>query len=261
MEVERVARRWRVYHETYTICTVVDAAGVAELTYRGKLHHATAGDVLIMEPGELHANTRITPPATFRVLAVTPCVVEQAAAQLGPYDGQPHWSCMKITHPDVFRAFARLHASLETPATSLERESRFAACLNLLLRQYTEAGGRASEPPSYSGLRRCRELIMKDCAAPLTLDHLAGVGACSRHHLVRAFAKAFGLPPHAYQMRVRIEKAQRLLADGMAAANVAGETGFADQSHFGRLFLRTTGVTPRQYATGHASRPLQAITF
>jgi hypothetical protein len=38
-----------------------------------------------MEPGELHANTRITPPGTFRVLSVPPALA-QAARELAAPD-------------------------------------------------------------------------------------------------------------------------------------------------------------------------------
>ena len=248
--VERVARRWRVYHETYTVCTVLDAAGEAELTYRGRLHRARAGEILLFEPGELHANTSITPRASFRVLFVAPLLVEQAAAELHLGAARPHWKYVSLTHPAFFGAFARLHASLESPATCLERESRFAAGIRLLLGRCTEAANSRHERAGNGGLQRCRELIIEHYARSLTLDQLAAVSGLSRYHLVRAFAKAFGIAPHGYLIHVRIEKARKLLAAGMPAASVAAETGFADQSHFSHHFTQVTGITPGQYVRG-----------
>lgn len=253
MRVEQVARRWRVFHETYTICTVLDAAGEAELTYRGRLHRSNAGEVLLMEPGELHANTKITPRGSFRVLFIEPSVVRQAAAELDMRSAQPHWKCLSISHPVFFRAFACLHACLEGPATWLERESRFAACVRLLLSRYTESGYLRPEQGHYAGLQRCREFILEHFSRPLALDQLAEVSGLSRYHLVRAFAKAFGVAPHRYQIHVRIQQAQKLLAAGMSTASVAAETGFADQSHFSHHFIQVSGVTPGQYARGRAS--------
>ena len=249
MLAERVARRWRVFHETYAICTVLDADGEAEITYRGKLYRANAGEILLMEPGELHANTRITPPGTFRVLSVPPSLVAQAAGELGMGES-PHWRYAKVSSPDYFRAFARLHASLEAPATALERESHFTECMNLLLNQCTEAGERRSGRAPPGNVRRCKDFILEHYAQPLTLDELARVSALSRFHLVRAFGAFFGLAPHAFQIHVRIEKAQRLLDAGLPPVSVAAETGFADQSHFTHHFARITGVTPGRYARG-----------
>ena len=248
LRVDHEARRWRVYHETYAVCTVLEAEGEAELTYRGKLHHAGAGHVLLMEPGEVHANTKITPPASFRVLFLPPALVARAAAELGLRAGAPHWRAFNVRHPLTFRTLARLHASLESSDMPLERESRFAECLRLLLHGYSERRARPRAHASHApGLARCREFIRAHYAEPLTLDALAAVASMSRYHLVRAFAQAFGLAPHRYQIHVRIEKARALLACGMRAAQVAHETGFADQSHFCRHFSEVCGVTPRQY--------------
>lgn len=253
MRVEQAARRWRVFHETYTVCTVLDAEGEAELVYRRKLYHCDAGEVLLMEPGELHANTKITPRGSFRALFLPPSMVERAAAELAVGSSQLHWRDLSIAHPYVFRAFARLHASLEGPATSLERESRLAACLRLLLNCCTQVADLRPEQAQYSRLQRCREFILEHYSRSLTLDELAAVSALSRYHLVRAFAKAFGLAPHGYQIHVRVQRARERLAAGMSAASVALETGFADQSHFCHHFRKLTGVTPTQYAKGRAS--------
>lgn len=97
-------------------------------------------------------------------------------------------------------------------------------------------------------LEWCRNCILEHYSQPLPLRQLAQIGATSRYQFVRNFKKAYGLAPHAYQIHVRIEKARALLARGASPANVAAETGFADQSHFGRHFLQITGVTPAQYA-------------
>ena len=55
------------------------------------------------------------------------------------------------------------------------------------------------------------------------------------------------MPPHAYQIQVRILQAQRLLRKEWSIGKVAIETGFASQSHFGSHFKRLVCVTPRQY--------------
>jgi AraC-like DNA-binding protein len=95
---------------------------------------------------------------------------------------------------------------------------------------------------------RARDFIRQHCSRAISLDELAALTGLSRYHLVRAFAKEYGLPPHAYQIRLQIERAKTMLEAGMLPATVAVETGFADQSHFTRHFKKISGVTPRKYA-------------
>jgi len=65
--------------------------------------------------------------------------------------------------------------------------------------------------------------------------------------LVRAFAAAFGLTPHAYVVNRRIERSRQLMLAGMPLAEVAIVAGFHDQAHLTRHFKRFVGVTPARY--------------
>lgn len=72
--------------------------------------------------------------------------------------------------------------------------------------------------------------------------------------LIRVFARQVGLTPHAYKINHRLNAARRLLRGGAGLADVAGATGFSDQSHFGRTFLRHFGATPGHFQAAHRSR-------
>jgi AraC-like DNA-binding protein len=69
----------------------------------------------------------------------------------------------------------------------------------------------------------------------------------SPFHLLRVFRAAVGLPPHAYQIQLRVARAKELLRAGMPIAAVAVEVGFVDQSHLTRHFKRLVGVPPGRY--------------
>jgi len=79
----------------------------------------------------------------------------------------------------------------------------------------------------------------------VTSSALAGMSKC---HLVHLFHREMGLPPHAYQIQLRVARARVLIAAGVPLAEVATMTGFADQSHLTRLFKRVVGMPPGQYA-------------
>jgi AraC family transcriptional regulator len=49
-------------------------------------------------------------------------------------------------------------------------------------------------------------------------------------------------------LRKRVQRAQVLLWNpALSLTDVDLRVGFADQSHFSRMFHRLTGLTPRQY--------------
>lgn len=119
---------------------------------------------------------------------------------------------------------------------------------------------RAGEPPPVqpSGatarmLARVAEYVDANLEQTIGLDDLAGVANLSSFHFHRSFRAATGITPHRYVTARRIERARRLLATDMPAAQVAFACGFASQSHFGQVFKAATGLTPRAYRTAVAS--------
>lgn len=78
----------------------------------------------------------------------------------------------------------------------------------------------------------------------ITLDQAAG--ELDRHptHLVRAFRREFGMPPHQYLTSRRVDQARGLLLSGVPVAEAAVGAGFYDQSHLTRHFKRILGVNP-----------------
>jgi AraC-like DNA-binding protein len=247
---ENCARRWRVYHDTYTVCTGL-AGGPVEWTYRHKTYSHGSGGQMLMEPGEIHANTAITPKVSFRVLLIEPSAVKRAAEELGMTVASPHLKVAQLSfHPELFPAFAEFHHSVERPATVLERQSRFADCLRLLLGHCGESSRAAYFSASgHPAVRRARAFIEEHAAEKITLEEVvAAAGNISRYHLVHAFTADAGVPPHAYQIQVRLTKARRLLSMGVPTEQVAVDLGFADQSHFTRHFKGILGATPAAFA-------------
>jgi AraC-like DNA-binding protein len=80
----------------------------------------------------------------------------------------------------------------------------------------------------------------------------------SRAEFVRQFHAAYGLPPHAYLINLRLRKARRLLTRGLSLAQAAQESGFFDQSHLSRRFVRAYGVSPGTYARAARSYKTKA---
>ncbi len=84
-----------------------------------------------------------------------------------------------------------------------------------------------------------------------TLSRFSGL---TESHLIRAFHREFGLPPHAYHMQLRLAQACDALASGLSVSTVAYECGFADQSHLSRKFKQAYGLTPAAWANAVGAR-------
>jgi AraC-like DNA-binding protein len=97
-------------------------------------------------------------------------------------------------------------------------------------------------------VRRAREYLHANAPEGVSLEDLASVVGLSKFHLARVFARDTGLPPHAYQQRLRLWRALPLPRRGVPAGEVAYTLGFADQAHFARSFKASYGMTPRHYA-------------
>ncbi len=245
MRGEGGSRLWRWYHEAYAVCTV--HAGTSEYRYRQATHTARPGDSVMMEPGEVHADLRVEGPTSFHVLFVSPEALRRFRGDEG--GGALHLRAARSDDAAFFGAASSLHAALERGAPALEVQCRLGLLLDDLATRFAEpAATRAQRPPGAAALLRARDLLHASPGRAVSLDELAAAAGLSKFHLLRAFAKHFGVPPHTYHTQLRIATARTLLADGVPISRVALETGFADQSHLTRHFAREVGVTPGAYA-------------
>jgi len=96
--------------------------------------------------------------------------------------------------------------------------------------------------------KRIADFIEEHLAEDVPLATLADLARLSTYHFVRAFKQSFGVPPHRYHLRRRVERAKVLLADPTAAlTNIALDLGFCGSSAFAATFHRLTGQTPSDY--------------
>lgn len=91
------------------------------------------------------------------------------------------------------------------------------------------------------------DVLQQTDRQPWALAELANIAGMSRYQLIRGFRAATGMTPHSYQLNVRINQARRWLQSGHEITDIAYRLGFADQSHFQRVFKAYTGVTPGCY--------------
>lgn len=120
-----------------------------------------------------------------------------------------------------------------------------------LLREHSNHAPNRSEPPK-GGLTPAQIAIVSDFLEahldrPLGLAEIAGACGLSPTHFARRFKAAMGVPPHQHLMKLRVERAKRLLQGPMPIVEIALACGFAHQEHLTRIFRRMTGMTPASF--------------
>ena len=101
-------------------------------------------------------------------------------------------------------------------------------------------------------LRRAKDMFLADLRKNLSLQFVASACKLSVSHFSRGSKASTGVSPHQWLLATRVEMAQDLLTRSQTPlVEVAGICGFADQSHFTRVFARTTGTSPGLWRREH----------
>ena len=101
--------------------------------------------------------------------------------------------------------------------------------------------------------RRAKDLLLAHLSGDLSLPDLANACRLSTGHFSRAFRRTFGCPPHQWLLMERVEKAKQLMLNSsQPLSEIALATGFADQSHFTRVFTQRAKTSPAAWRRAHA---------
>lgn len=233
-------------HDTFVIGAI--EAGCEIWHARGERHYAGAGDLAFNHPLDIHDGIpaaggyayRMTYPSVDLMTAIARDVTGNASV------GTPFFRRPLAHDPTTAALFSAAHRALEAGADGLAGEETlirvYARCLVRHADLVPCRLGREAGPTA-----RVKAAIEQRFAEDLSLDDLAGIAGLSRHHLIRAFAAETGITPHAYLVDVRVRRARDAIRAGRGLADVAVDTGFADQAHLTRAFKARVGVTPGVY--------------
>jgi AraC-like DNA-binding protein len=241
-------RYGRHSHETYTFGLI--EAGVEEFEYGSSLHRAGPGAVALLDPDVVHTGQAATDWGwAYRVLYPQVSVVTEVAAELGWRAGTPSFPQTVLYDPATAALLRSAHRAAEW-GDQLASSTLLTTALARLLSAHAAAAPVSGPGPvrnAPDAVGAVRDLLADRLVDPPTLAELATLTGLSQFALLRAFRTATGLPPHAYLNQLRVRRARRLLDDGLPAAEVAAEIGFADQAHLTRHFKRVVGVPPAAY--------------
>lgn len=142
----------------------------------------------------------------------------------------------------LMSASSELEHSQEAAKTSIHRAAS-------LLQAQMRYDGTERQDPSQALLawqmRLVERYIEEHLDQQILVANLSELIHLSEAHFSRAFRLAYGVPPHAYIVRRRLElAAQLMLAGREPLSEIALRCGFHDQAHLSKQFRQLTGETP-----------------
>lgn len=216
---------------------------------RGTQHGTPAGSLFLIPPETVHSNDVFERGCDFRSMLIEPHLVEgvASAASMRLLRNEISKSPVLLSQR-MANAFDHFHATAENNPTPLGTDAGLENWITSLLTRHT---GQCEATPlqiAHPAARKAKDFIADRATDGITLENVAVASGLSRYELSRQFKAAFGMPPHAWQLQVRIDRSKPLLRKGHQVGEVALQMGFSDQAHFTRVFKRTTGYTPGTYA-------------
>lgn len=235
-------------HDAYVVAVI--EAGIEAIAARGVTWRATPGQIVLLNPDELHDGRADGAGFRYRVFYPSEALMRATAADLA--DGAPlpapGFAPVIVADPTLARTLLAAHVASKDEPDALARDSALTAALAALLHRHGEARPLPRVGAESRRIARITAMMRAEPERPFALEDLAAEAGLSRFHFLRVFSKATGQTPHAFLVNQRVNRAQAMLRAGERPAEVAVACGFADQPHLTRLFRRIVGVTPGQYA-------------
>ncbi|MCG6574801.1 AraC family transcriptional regulator [Pseudomonas sp. AF32] len=234
-------------HDHFSIGAIT--AGCSTYLHEQSTFRVESGTVVLMNPGDVHACNPIDNQAwSYVMLYVDTQWLTDLQQRIG-FDEAPDFQGFATTHSrdiELFRALLELYRLLVDERIDTRRKQSAAEAFFTDLQQRLNPAGRPDRG-SHPGLMRAAQFIHDHCTEALKLEDICAAAQLSPSYLSRAFKRHYGMTPHAFLVNRRIQFARRQLREGRLIADVALDSGFADQAHFQRAFKQHLAATPGQY--------------
>lgn len=260
------------WHEEMEFVYIKKGRGIVSVDFSSC--HVSAGDIIIICPGQLHT-------------------IEQEAQEAMEYENiifplsllgsrQPD-SCWEQYISPIMRRQVSLPSRI-TP--QLDYYGNVAGCIDAIdeIRRTFPAGyellikgklfelffqlyscsaalvsgscgdSSGNQQRSLDKTRQILKIVEEHYSEKIPIKEMAKACGFSQSHFMKFFKATIGMPFTAYLNDYRLTMASRLLLSSEdTILTIAGDTGFDNLSYFNRVFKQRFGMTPREFRQRHAS--------
>lgn len=234
------------FHDYYVIGFI--ESGERSLSCKNREYIVKPGDLLLFNPRDSHTcEQTISTPLDYRCINVTSDTMSKVTFEITGKEYLPYFAPTVIFHSELASLLRELHIIIMEEERDFRKEEIFFFLLEQLIKEHSEEEAQSLFPRESREIGIICEHLEKNYMKNITLDELSELTGLSKYYLLRSFTRQKGISPYRYLETIRIDRAKKLLEQGVLPIEAALQTGFADQSHFSNFFKKFIGLTPKQY--------------
>jgi AraC-like DNA-binding protein len=225
--------------------------------------NVAAGDVLLVPAGAPHRTLEMRLPEYWGLSVCVPCFAKDGSRSLlEPFERVRDGAAAVVSIPAARHGYlAGLCRELENVGReptlandSLDAVQR--SLLTLILAEVARASSAGGTPRSAGGrvVADALRFIERHCLGRLTLNDVAAAVGRTPAHVTTALTRATGRSAVRWIVSGRMAEARRLLSSSDERVDsIAERVGYADATHFIRMFRRENGATPAAWRAAQSS--------
>lgn len=231
-------RSYAVTHKSVNCYSLIHMLeGSLEVLASGKKYIVKEGEAILIDFSKDHSYRCISDTAKKWEIIMNGDLVRAYYEMI-----DESWGTKFQVEGRVAIALKKLREAVETDSV---QDHRLAWMIQKLFCEIIEKNTSGLSPQIIRAIQYMYDNYDKD----IHVEDIAEVVSFSRSYFSKVFTKETGVTPKEFLLNVRINVAQEILADQkeVSMIDIADRCGFADASHFSRMFKQKTGRSPREY--------------
>lgn len=234
------------FHDFYVIGFI--EGGQRHLWCKGREYDLCPGDLILFNPRDNHYCSPIGGALLdYRALNIKLEVMLKAAGEITGKEYAPCFTQNVVYQSEAAISVGEVYAAILADTPRLQREEAFFYLLEQILQEYTDLSESLEPTQPDEQIQNLCTYMEQHYAENISLDTLLSMTSFGKTYLLQSFTKQLGVSPYRYLQTIRIDRAKKMLEQGVEPIETADRTGFSDQSHFTNFFKSFIGLTPKQY--------------